>query len=180
MLTFTLADLEAQDDRLTAQIEQLTAQRDALRITADLLQDSVGDAVPPASHTLDQPLQDLPPPVPPPQDDLPPVNTRAIDKLEDLQVDFSGSRNLLERLRRLGRAAEGNYLSLGLMAHYLARYKKPRGSLRSLKTYIRTCISRHPEHFERVSPGIYRYYDTPRPRSVWQADGYDHASDPEH
>ena len=180
MFTFTLADLEVQHDKLTTQIEQLQKQRDALRITAELLQGNAGNAVPITDDTLDQPLQDLPPPSPPLRDD-PAPNNLPIHNLEDLDIDFSGTRNLLERLKRIGNATQGHHLSLGFLTHYLEKARPSRkGSRRSLKTYIRTCISRHPEHFQRVGPGIYRYYDTPRSRSVWQTDGYDHAADLEH
>ncbi len=65
------------------------------------------------------------------------------------------------------------------MTHYLARTRTARGSLRSLRTYIRTCIARHPEHFERVGSGLYRYHDTPRPQSAWMQDGYV-TVDPDH
>ena len=186
MLTFTLADLETQNDRLTVQIAELQLQRDALRITAELLQGNTGDAVPTTDDTLDQPLQDLPPPATPStpatplQDDLPP-NNLPIHNLEDLDIDFAGTPNLLERIKRIGNATQGHYLSLGLLTHYLEKARPSRkGSRRSLRTHIRTCISKNREHFQRVGPGIYRYYDTPRPRSVWGTDGYDHAADPEH
>ncbi|MYC28510.1 MAG: hypothetical protein F4X65_00255 [Chloroflexi bacterium] len=178
MTTFTITDLENQVDHLSTQISQLQRQQDALRITAQLLRVGAVETV--AAATLDQPLQDLPPPSPPAQDDLPP-NNLPIHNPEDLDLDFTGTRNLLDRLRVIGRAAEGHYLSLGVIAHYLQKARPNRkGSRRSLKTYIRTCISKHPEHFERVSFGTYRYHDTPRPRSVWQTDGYDHSADPEH
>lgn len=169
MTTFTLTDLVDQAEQLTAQIAVLQQQRDALRITAELLS---RDALDTAFPTNDIPE-------PPPRDD-PPHNSLPIDNMENLDVDFTGTRNMLERLQRLGRAAEGHYLSLGLMAHYLDRHKKRRGSLRSLRTHIRTCIAKHREHFQRVGPGIYCYYDTPRPRSVWEKDGYDLAADLEH
>ena len=163
MTTFTLADLKAQNDRLTAQIADLQEQRDALRITAQLLTGGALEAVAPAIDTLDQPLQDLPPPVPSPQDDLPP-NNLPIHNLEDLEIDFTGARNLLERIKLIGRATEGHYLSLGLLTHYLEKARPSRkGSRRSLKTHIRTCISKNRQHFQRVAPGIYHYYDTPRP-----------------
>ena len=54
----------------------------------------------------------------------PPVQDRATDNMQGLEVDFTGCRNMLERLRRIGRACEGHYLSLGLVTHYLA----PRGA----------------------------------------------------
>ena len=178
MTTFTITDLENQADHLSTQISLLQRQQDALHITAQLLRAGAVETV--AAATLDQTLQDLPPLSPPAQDDLPP-NNLPVHNLEDLDIDFSGTRNLLERLKLIGRAAEGHYLSLGVIAHYLQKARPNRkGSRRSLKTYIRTCISKHPQHFERVAPGIYRYYDQPRPRSVWQTDGYQPANDPEH
>ena len=42
-----------------------------------------------------------------------PVQDRAVDNMQALDVDFKGAKNMLERLRRIGRAAEGHYLSLG-------------------------------------------------------------------
>ena len=169
MTTFTPTDLEYQAEQLTAQIELLQQQRDALRTTAAFLS---GGAVGPAPPSDDSP-DSLP------QDD-PPHNSLTIHNMKDLDIDFTGARNMLERLKRIGRATEGHYISLGLITHYLARQKKRRGSLRSLRTHIRTCISKHPEHFQRVAAGVYHYCDTPRPRSLWTIDGYEQAVDPEH
>jgi len=179
MTTFTLTDLECQADQLTAQIEQLTAQRDALRTTAQLLSGGTTEAVTPSA--LNHPLLDLPPPQDLPAEDPLPIHNLPIHNLEDLDIDFTGARNLFERIQRIGRATEGHYLSLGLLAYYLEKVRPSRkGSHTSLRTHIRTCISKHPEHFQRVAAGVYRYYDTPRPRSVWQTDGYHPATDPEH
>ena len=179
MTTFTLTDLADQAERLTAQIDQLTLQRNALLITEQLLLDgavNTADTPDPPTDTPD-PVNDT---IAPPLQD-PPINNLPIHNLEGLKVDFTGARNLLERLRRIGRATEGHYLSLGLLTHYLEQARPSRkGSRRSLRTHIRTCIGKHREHFQRVGPGIYRYYDTTRPRSVWETDGYDHATDLEH
>lgn len=179
MTTFTLTDLAVQADRLAAQIDQLTLQRDALLITEQLLRDGAVDTADTPDPPTDTVVPDNDAPAPPLQD--PPINNLPIHHLEGLRVDFTGARNLLERLRRIGRATEGHYLSLGLLTHYLEQARPSRkGSRRSLKTHIRTCISKNREYFQRIGPGIYRYYDTPRPRPVWETDGYDQATDLEH
>ena len=179
MTTFTLTDLSNQAQRLTAQIELLQQQRNALLITEQLLRGDAGDTTDTVDATDDTPSPVNDTPTPRLQDS--PINNLPIHNFEGLEVDFTGARNLLERLRRIGQATEGHYLSLGLLTYYLEKARPSRkGSRRSLKTYIRTCISKHPEYFQRVGPGIYRYYDNPRPRSVWQIDGYDQATDPEH
>ena len=181
-----LAGLVQTADQLAEQIARDRQRLDSLNATVELLKDDPMPPTPrpgPKLKTLKLPAgmgREQPTAIPAvsPEPD-PPVQDRAVDNMQALDVDFKGAKNMLERLRRIGRAAEGHYLSLGLMAHYLARTRTARGSIRSLRTYIRTCIARHPEHFERVGNGLYLYHDTPRSRSAWMQDGYV-TVDPDH
>ena len=80
----------------------------------------------------------------------------------DLSVDFVGTSNMLARLRLIGRASEGRLLSTGLIGQYLREIGESKASVARISGIVGTCVVAHPEHFERMGNGLYRYHDTPR------------------
>ena len=80
----------------------------------------------------------------------------------ELVVDFTATFNMLDRLRRIGRAAEGQLLSAGLVSRFLLDVGESRGSMVNVRRDVGSCMADHPEHFESVERGVYRYHDSPR------------------
>ena len=95
----------------------------------------------------------------------------------DLPVNLAGAYDILERLRRIGRAAGDELLSTVLISQYLEDARVSLTSPKHLRRAVRSCIVDHPEHFEPIRSGVYRYHDTPRTRQVTADADYDYAAD---
>ncbi len=74
-----------------------------------------------------------------------------------LYVDFGGARNLLQRILRIGDAAEGKLLNATMVANFLIETGQSRGNLNSLRREVGQTFKRHPEYFEPVSTGTVRF-----------------------
>ena len=77
--------------------------------------------------------------------------------LSGLFVDFSGSRNTLERVIRIGEAAEGKLLNATKVARFLIDAGESRGKLDSVRRNVGDALKLSPQYFEAVSPRIFRF-----------------------
>ena len=116
-----LAGLVQMTDQLAEQIARDGQRLDSLNATLELLKD---DPIPPTPRprprlkTLKLPAgmaREQPTAIPAARPELdPPVQDRAVPTTrKNWTWTLKGAKNMLERLRRIGRAAEGHYLSLG-------------------------------------------------------------------
>ena len=165
--TFSLVDLEKEADLLTAQMDKIQKQRDALRTVIDLLHSSIGDAEMEAGTSLDDTLEPASGPAEGPDTTGPHDKT----DLSGLSVDFTGTHNMLDRIRRIGRAGEGRLLNLTKVSKFLLRAGESTASLQNLRNNVYSCMKDHPEYFEKIDSGTYLYHDTPQ--SLSSDDGYD-------
>ena len=152
----SLRALQDYANRLAAEIELKKKQREALLMVIDLYGGG-GDleAISPAPSTVQV---EAPPPAPV----LPKPLANYTTDLSDLSVDFTGTTNMLERLRRIGQKAEGRLLNLTEVSRFLLRSGESTATLRNLRNNVYSGLKDHPEHFEKVSSGNYLYHDTPR------------------
>ena len=74
-----------------------------------------------------------------------------------LYVDFGGARNLLQRILKIGDAAEGKFLNATMVANFLIETGESRGKLNSVRREVGQIFKRHPEYFEPVSTGTVRF-----------------------
>ena len=74
-----------------------------------------------------------------------------------LLVDFRGTSRLLERLIRIGVAAQDKLLKAELVSRCLEDSGLYRGNPAELRSSVSTRLANHPEYFEWVAHGIYRY-----------------------
>ena len=74
-----------------------------------------------------------------------------------LYVDFGGARNLLQRILKIGDAAEGKLLNATMVANFLIETGQSQGKLNSLRREVGQTFKRHPEYFEPVSTGTVRF-----------------------
>ncbi len=74
-----------------------------------------------------------------------------------LLVDFRGTHRLLERLIRIGEAARGKLLKAELVSRCLENSGLYRGNPYELRNSVTTRLANHPEYFEWVAQGVYRY-----------------------
>ena len=77
--------------------------------------------------------------------------------LTGLVVDFNGARNTLERILKIGEAAEGKLLNSTTVARFLIDSEESRGKVDSVRRDVSQLLKGHPEYFEPVSTGTYRY-----------------------
>ncbi|MYC36600.1 MAG: hypothetical protein F4X66_06760 [Chloroflexi bacterium] len=77
--------------------------------------------------------------------------------LSGLYVDFHGARNLLERIVRIGEAAEGKLLNSTKVARFLIDSEVSRGKVTTLRREVGQTLKLHPELFEPISTGNYRF-----------------------
>ena len=171
--TFSLTYLENEADRLTAKLAKIQEQRDALRTVIDLLHGSIEDAEMEAGTSLDDTPIPVPAPDPAPIPAQVPGPTEPHDKtdLSGLSVDFTGTHNMLDRIRRIGQAGKGRLLNLTKVSKFLLHAGESTASLQNLRNNVYSCMKDHPEYFEKVDSGTYLYHDTPR--SLSYDDGYD-------
>ena len=83
----------------------------------------------------------------------------AVIDLTGMTIDLTGAINLLDRLRRIGRAADGRLVNLTEMSRFIRESGASRATLKNLRSGVERAVREHPEHFERVAPGNYRYHD---------------------
>ena len=152
-----LTALKQDADRLTAEIELKQKQRDALLTVMDLYGGS-GDVE--AESGLGQ--AKTRPPAPEQRQGPPKPLAHDTTDLSDLSVNFTGTNNLFERLRRIGQVAEGRLLNLTKVSKFLLASGESCATLRNLRNNVYSCLKDHPEHFEKVSSGNFRYHDSPR------------------
>ena len=74
-----------------------------------------------------------------------------------LHVDFGGARNLLQRILKIGDAAEGKLLNATMVANFLIETGESRGKLDSIRREVGQTFKRHPEYFEPVSTGTVKF-----------------------
>ena len=77
--------------------------------------------------------------------------------LTGLYVNFTGARNLLERLLRIGEAAKGKLLNSTMVARFLIDTEESQGKLNSVRRNVGQTFKMHPEYFEPVSIGTVRF-----------------------
>ena len=77
--------------------------------------------------------------------------------LTGLLVDFSGARNTVERIIRIGEAAEGKLLNSTVVARFLIDSEESRGKVDTVRRDVGQLLKGHPEYFEPVSTGTYRF-----------------------
>ena len=161
----SLTAMKHEADRLTAEIEHKKKQRDALLTVIDLYGGSEYAVAAP-----DNSLADAPTAAPEQRQESPnPIPHQSTD-LSDLSVNFTGTSNMFERLRRIGRAAEGRLMNLTEVSKFLLKSGESDATLRNLRNNVYTGLKDHPEHFEKVGSGNYRYHDTPRTISLDDRD----------
>lgn len=86
-----------------------------------------------------------------------PTPLQALADPATLLVDFRGTRRLLERLIRIGEAAQSKLLKAELVSRCLEDAGLYWGNPRELRSSVSTRLANHPEFFEWVAQGIYRY-----------------------
>ncbi|MCY4366200.1 MAG: hypothetical protein OXE17_08260 [Chloroflexi bacterium] len=154
----SLTAMKQDADRLNAEIEHKKKQHDALLTVIDMYSGS-GDAEPIAGNAL---ADDAQAQSPEQRRESPKSMPHQTTDLSDLSVNFTGTSNMLERLCRIGRAAEGRLLNLTEVSKFLLKSGESDATLRNLRNNVYSCLKGHPEHFEKVGTGNYRYHDTPR------------------
>ena len=82
----------------------------------------------------------------------------AID-LAGLEVDLTGTRNTLERIVRIAKAAEpaGRALNATELSRFIIASGESTAFLRNLRTNVSRTLHDYPSLFEQVSPGTFRY-----------------------
>ena len=153
----SLTAMKHEADRLSAEIEHKKKQRDALLTVIDLYGGS-GDA----EAAPDNSLADALPAAPEQRQESPKPMPNQTTDLSDLSVNFTGTGNMFERLCRIGRVAEGRLLNLTEVSKFLLKSGESDATLRNLRNNVYSCLKDHPEHFEKVGSGNYRYHDNPR------------------
>ena len=126
-----LAVYQSQADELLARAEALELQAHDLRIRRDAL---LGAA-----------------------DLLRPLANDDPEDLSDVLVDFDRCANNVERIIRIARAAPHKLLNVTKVAHYLESHEQSNGKFETLRAEVGRAFIKHPELFERVSRGVYRY-----------------------
>ena len=79
------------------------------------------------------------------------------EDLTDVVADFTRCANNVERIVRIARVAPHKLLNTTKVAQYLLDHGQSKGSLKTLRTEVDRALAGHPEHFEKVSKGTYRY-----------------------
>ena len=79
------------------------------------------------------------------------------EDLTDIVADFTRCANYVERIVRIARVAPHKLLNTTKVAQYLLDYGESKASLKTLRTEVDRALSGHPELFEKVSAGTYRY-----------------------
>ena len=147
------------------QLEALTQQRDSILQLIAVAEGGTGTA----GHEglAEDPTLTLSTPAPPVveitpmQHSAPPVQhpiPPAID-LTGLEVDLKGTRNTLERIVRIAKAAEpaGRALNTTELSRFIIASGESMAYLRNLRTNVSRTLHEYPSLFEQVSPGTFRY-----------------------
>ncbi len=79
------------------------------------------------------------------------------DDLTGLIVHFHGCTNNVERLIRIAQAAPHKLLNTTKVSQYLLDHGQSKSDLGNYRTEINRALTTHPELFEKVSAGTYRY-----------------------
>ena len=79
------------------------------------------------------------------------------EDLSDVVSDFTRCSNNAERIVRIARVAPHKLLNITRVARYLEGHDQSHGSFKTLRTEVGRALARHPERFEKVSKGTYRY-----------------------
>ena len=79
------------------------------------------------------------------------------EDLSDIVADFTRCANYVERIVRIARVAPHKLLNTTKVAQYLLDHGQSKGKFENLRTEVDRALAKHPEHFEKVSKGTYRY-----------------------
>ena len=79
------------------------------------------------------------------------------EDLSDVVADFTRCANNAERLIRIARSAPHKHLNASKVAQYLLDHGQSRASFKNYRVEVDRALAQHPELFEKVSAGTYRY-----------------------
>ena len=94
-------------------------------------------------------------------------------EIKGLDIDLSEGKNLEEKffLVCVGATILGKVISVGEVAQYLIDRGASKAKLRHAKSAVSTLIGGHDGYFEKIEPGIYRYYPEGKPDVVTEGVG---------
>ena len=90
-------------------------------------------------------------------DMLRPLVNEEKDDLSDLVVHFHGCTNNVDRLLRVAQTAPHKLLNTTKVSQYLLDHGQSKSDLGNYRSEINRALTTHPELFEKVSAGTYRY-----------------------
>ena len=168
-LTITLNFLDKQYESLSEQLREKEKELDAIRtVRASISRAKAAEpdtnplsVSPPSCHQAAEINSErviISTPVYHKPEDLP--DQEVID-LTGMTIDLTGASNLFERVKRIGRAANGKLVNLTGMTHFIKDSGVSRASIKNLRSGVERIVREHPEHFVKITPGNYRYHDVP-------------------
>ena len=147
-------DAEIRDltDDLNRRVQALAEKRDTARKAAQMLRDTAithEDGAPQSGESA-APAISQPAPAP---------------DIAEWEIDYSRARNLLSRLRAIGKGAPDGVLRVGPVTNRLIADGVSGAKFNNLRRAVDKTFRDHPELFEYVGPGTYRY-NAPHPESA--------------
>ena len=154
----TIGFLDQRLQNLNGKIAKLTTERDLLMSVITLLKNEYAEP-----QTQDRE------PSPNPGSTRP---TNPDTDISNLSVNFDGVVNLLDRLIRIGEAAEakGKLLNLTKITEFIIATGESTASKMNLRTNVGHALRENPEVFTKVRPGTYKYVPTQNQDSTTAQD----------